>query len=616
MALEPTQYVTDSLEWSGGSWSEVPLVLPGGGADASGDGLQMNGVSCYSTSICMAVGTLTPQAGGPQTEAGVAEEWQSSTSTWSQVLLPTLTPNVELTSVSCPSASVCYAVGSEEDKAKAFLLEWQGTSFSVVGGRTFSGVIFNSVSCSGPSTCVAVGGGSGPSYTAVVLNGSTPTTYSAPDPTDQNDLTGVSCPTANFCVAVGSASVPDLGWAVTLTEIWDGSAWHVVPSPNLPAGLLGPGNAGGGILLGVSCASPDACVAVGSGGGGPSPSGSYPALAIVATWNGWSWSSTPTPAPIEPRGAGDGAQPEGVSCVPDLANTFCMTVGYQAPSNGDDSPLVMETTNAIASLEPTWTSVATSGEHTVTATVSASNTNAGAEEVDGARPSIASLPSLAGTVSILDDGLPIPGCPPVRVDDLDQVGCTISHPSGGHYTADYSGNADFAGSGFGAGPRPPTSTTSTTTTTAVPARTGSAGSGSGSSSSPAPAPAPSTTTTSQPATQPSVPPPTIASCSDAVKAQPGLRFRWVCLLAAKRGTSIILSSRQGGRRIVLGHARVAAGGVVAFDLEAPARSERVWFSTTVTRTSSVAVKTKTGATHEKTVERRVTVRLATSRIEV
>jgi hypothetical protein len=68
--------------------------------------------------------------------------------------------------------------------------------------------------------------------------------------------------------------------AFPLVERWDGSAWHLEPSP---AGR-------GGSLAGVSCASANSCVAVGT-----TSDASSTTVALADRWNGASWTIVPTP---------------------------------------------------------------------------------------------------------------------------------------------------------------------------------------------------------------------------------------------------------------------------------------------------------------------------------
>jgi hypothetical protein len=101
-----------------------------------------------------------------------------------------------------------------------------------------------------------------------------------------------------------------------------------------------------------------------------------------------------------------------------------------------------------------------------------------------------------------------------------------------------------------------------------------------------------------------------------VKVAPKLRFRWVCTVVAKSGTVITITTERSGQSLALARSRVGIGGEVSVELTAPGRSERVWFSATTTKTLVVVVRSKTGAIIRKRVERRMSTRLVSSRIEV
>ena len=68
-------------------------------------------------------------------------------------------------------------------------------------------------------------------------------------------LSSISCTSATDCVAVGYYNNSS-GGATTLAEQWNGTAWTIMNTPN-PAGSVGS------YLSGVSCATGAACTAVG-----------------------------------------------------------------------------------------------------------------------------------------------------------------------------------------------------------------------------------------------------------------------------------------------------------------------------------------------------------------
>jgi hypothetical protein len=122
-----------------------------------------------------------------------------------------------------------------------------------------------------------------------------------------SNLAAVSCVSATWCRAVGYSGPR------TLVESWDGKSWSVVPTPG----------AGAASLNGVSCTSPDFCIAVGS-----SSTGGGPERALVESWDGRSWSVAPgtslapTPAALS-----------GVACG---SARSCTAVGNYGSSTLDE----------------------------------------------------------------------------------------------------------------------------------------------------------------------------------------------------------------------------------------------------------------------------------------
>lgn len=110
-----------------------------------------------------------------------------------------------------------------------------------------------------------------------------------------NVLTGVSCTSASFCAAVGDQNLDTDAGVSTLAELWNGSSWRIVPSPN-PAGTADDA------LNAVSCVGPSFCLAVGGGD----------TSTLVVAWNGFTWNAVPAALPA---GADTGGNLTAVSCV-------------------------------------------------------------------------------------------------------------------------------------------------------------------------------------------------------------------------------------------------------------------------------------------------------------
>jgi hypothetical protein len=176
---------------------------------------------------------------------------------WSSLQLPGEASDVALYSVSCPTASLCVAVGANNTIASSTEptggpSKWrvsyagQGSDPEAANYRQV-----RSVSCPSPQLCVAV------TFEGMIYTSTDPTGGSSAwnvtdlDPGGPNThLYGVSCPTVKFCAAsAGGAQI------LTSTDPTGGpSAWTKTQ-------LEGPLE-----LRGISCASASFCLAVGDNG--------------------------------------------------------------------------------------------------------------------------------------------------------------------------------------------------------------------------------------------------------------------------------------------------------------------------------------------------------------
>jgi hypothetical protein len=277
------------------------------------------GVSCTSSSFCMAVGTSTGTT--------LTESWNGTV--WS--VLPSPNPSSiadSLTSVSCPSPTDCVAVGNSYNTASTYqdLVEsWDGTTWSVMSAPVFAGdnSSFNSVSCTTSTYCVAVGytqasSGVDPLFMPLLesWNGTSWSVDSTPSPEyNSTFFRSVSCASSTSCMAVGQTTecVPVMGSSVCFTgqmlvESWDGANWSIDTTPNENATDE---------LFGVSCTSPTSCVGMGT----YYNNSTGVTRALVESWNGTTWSVIYNLSLSVGSGAGN------VSC---LSLTDCMGVGQSA----------------------------------------------------------------------------------------------------------------------------------------------------------------------------------------------------------------------------------------------------------------------------------------------
>ena len=281
--------------------------------DASGRSLLS--VSCASATTCTATGT--EMANG--INRTVAETWHAGG--WSLEPTPTIPGGTDsfLRAVSCPSAASCTAVGDYSNgTANVTLAEgWNGTRWSIEPTPnppdSLSSYLFG-ISCPAARSCTAVGDFIARTGAQMTLaehwNGSAWSIQPTPRlPGHQSGvLFGVSCAAPNACTAVGLSSMPS-GASRTLAEAWNGSAWSIQATPNVPGAKLNS-------LAAVSCSAVSACTAIGNDSANISST-----LALAEVWNGSAWSIQPTPNP--PSAAN--TYPSSVSCT---SATACTASGY------------------------------------------------------------------------------------------------------------------------------------------------------------------------------------------------------------------------------------------------------------------------------------------------
>jgi hypothetical protein len=94
-------------------------------------------------------------------------------------------------------------------------------------------------------------------------------------------LSGVSCVSSSMCLAVGQRKTEGSRKTTMVAERWNGSRWNVTPVPALPV-------SSGTSLVSVSCATADACAAV-----GPNIINNQ---VLIEWWNGTRWAFSPSPA--------------------------------------------------------------------------------------------------------------------------------------------------------------------------------------------------------------------------------------------------------------------------------------------------------------------------------
>jgi hypothetical protein len=306
--------------WQGGRLTVIPTPNVIG---ASSDFL--SGVSCPSTSSCIAVG-------GHLTGAGIGTPLAEleKGSRWVRVAVPSppSSTSSSLDSVSCGGVGDCVAIGSYSTAKQLnedFAATWNGTGWALhpmpqPPGEDPSSAWLGSISCPAPSACVAVGGYTKAGGTiwlsmAMSWNGSKWRFEHVPNPEADPmiQLMSVSCASISDCVAVGW----DGNASTNFAEHWNGSTWHISSPP--PSSHYGA-------VFGVACPSQGVCIAVGY------DQNTAGVVNFADEWNGSRWTRL---ADTIGLGRRDNA-PRELSCP---TTTSCMGVGGYLTTSGADLAL-------------------------------------------------------------------------------------------------------------------------------------------------------------------------------------------------------------------------------------------------------------------------------------
>jgi hypothetical protein len=278
--------------WDGTRWAIQATPNPAGASVS-----ELNGVSCSSADACIAVGSYTRPTGN--VTVTLAERWNGRK--WSLLASPTppASSDSQYGGISCASAAACTAAGSYLDAAghsRTLAEAWNGTAWHIQATPNPAGSAgseLGGVSCTSVRACSAAGDyitSAGMSLPlAEAWNGTRWRIQVAPVPhgSRANVLSGVSCTSARACTAAGTYAATSIGIEKTLVENWNGKSWRVQKSPN-------PSAAGtaGSTLMGVSCASPGSCAALGY-----YISPANEPVAFAEHWNGTRWRVRATRSP-------------------------------------------------------------------------------------------------------------------------------------------------------------------------------------------------------------------------------------------------------------------------------------------------------------------------------
>jgi len=134
-------------------------------------------------------------------------------------------------------------------------------------------------------------------------------------------IESVSCASADACTAVGNY-LSTSGITDALAETWNGKAWHKEAIPEPPGDTVPAVDPD---LTGASCPSAGFCEAVGGYQSGTT------GIILAETWDGTSWALQSVPAPA----GSTSATLHQVSCT---SATFCEAVGSEATASAAAAP--------------------------------------------------------------------------------------------------------------------------------------------------------------------------------------------------------------------------------------------------------------------------------------
>ncbi len=249
------------------------------------------------------------------------------------------TSQATLSAVSCTAASSCMAVGTlitgSPGKDVTLAESWNGTAWTMKATpnpKGATGSFLFGVSCTAASRCMAVGlyeDAAAPLGVpfAEVWNGTAWTIKTMPSPPGTTPgADGVSCATAQACIAVGN--VVSNGHNNAFSEAWNGTAWTLKTTPR-PTGTTYS------LLNDASCRSATFCMATGD----YQVNNSSKSRTLAELWNGKIWAIEATP---NPKDGVNGAELPGVACSSSLA---CVAVGGYDSTNNQGNLTLAEAWN-------------------------------------------------------------------------------------------------------------------------------------------------------------------------------------------------------------------------------------------------------------------------------
>jgi hypothetical protein len=321
--------------WNGSAWKRLSVTLPVGARS-----VDLNGISCRGAKSCLVVGDYYTSTSESAPDYPLALIYNgTSLRPTSAVPTPKGLDGVTLDGVSCPTTTHCVAVGTANGYTKsaraelevAMIETWNGTKWTLhnVTASSASMLQVAGVSCATGSFCVL----DGDSFTVSSNSATIGTWLAVWNGTRLTRMksavamlpTAVSCATRSNCAVTGiNPDIASNAAATTIssTEIWNGKAWR-------PATVTWPKGTGESMTFALSCYGARSCEMVGLDG--PATENSEDAVAVSFIGTAGKRQAVPAPA------KGDSTVLTGVSCLPSGA---CVAVGETGRTNSSSTTVM------------------------------------------------------------------------------------------------------------------------------------------------------------------------------------------------------------------------------------------------------------------------------------
>lgn len=175
------------------------------------------------------------------------------------------TDGSSLSAISCPTASVCFAAGSDSSGNAVVEQTTDAGGQWVQDTNGVTGLGLNAISCADADHCVAVGGVSlggiiGPSNAVLVTTDGGASWDASTVSSVAGYLTSVSCADAEHCWATAAVGIVGASTVIATTD--GATSWTTLPwsAPPLSAGRGGPMTSQ---LNAITCTTDSDCLAVG-----------------------------------------------------------------------------------------------------------------------------------------------------------------------------------------------------------------------------------------------------------------------------------------------------------------------------------------------------------------